>query len=551
MLMSRFSLPFRSCLFTLSNIVSIHCTAAGKPYRLHARSYAFIAVTEGSGSAVIDGRHHRVVKGSCFLLSPNTLFNASAGKTSELRMYELSFHAMPTEAGTGRNDSSKDDQLSFTPHGELNAKPFGKVAGMLEELYRHRSPQDELAQFKQHLRLQELLYELYRSNYSPNDQLQSREAVRRSIDSLHRMDAAAINIEVLAKQANIGTRQYAHLFKQLTGRSPLDYITELRLNEAKKQLLTSNESLQEIAQSTGFKDVYYFSRRFKQMVGQPPRQYVRNKRQTLRVVALYYANVLLSIGVKPIAANLTWWGGSVFLKEMEKGIVDIGSAPSLETVSQLEPDLIIMNDNSDTDYASMSKVAPTVILPYEGRRNIFEDTQIIGELINKPNAAGELKLRFERRAAAVREKLNGIVSRQTTAVIVRFESGGRRFSVFGDNYGRGGWPIYRGLQLGIPEPVQRHVIDSGLQIMQALPLEELPKYAGNADYLFVVDEGEGIEYVEDNPIWQRLPAVERGRVHILEKASFSYFDPISIEGQLELLAQLLMERPGYKALSRI
>ncbi len=102
-----------------------------------------------------------------------------------------------------------------------------------------------------------------------------------------------------------------------------------------------------------------------------------------------------------------------------------------------------------------------------------------------------------------------------------------------------GWPIYRGLRFGIPEYVQRQAIDSGLQIVQNLPLEKLPLYAANADYLFVSDEGEGIRYVQDNPIWRSLPAVEQGRAYVLDRASFSYFDPISIEGQFELLAQLL------------
>jgi iron complex transport system substrate-binding protein len=541
--MSRLFLPFRSFLFTFSSIVDIRCVAAGKPDRLHTETHVLIAVTQGCGSAIIDGRRHRVVKGSCFLLPPHTLIAVGADDDSPLRIYVLSFHAVPAaQTAMERSDPAEVAELSFTPHGELNAKPFGRFAGMLDELYRDRSPQDELEEFKQHVRLQELLYELYRGNSSSNDQVQSREAVRRSIDSLHRLDVTVSSVDALARQANIGIRQYTHLFKQLTGQSPLDYITELRLNEAKKQLLVSNESLQQIALSAGFKDVYYFSRRFKQMVGQSPKQYVRHTRLRLRVVALYYANVLLSIGVKPIGANLTWWGGSLFLREMEKDIVDIGSAPTLESVSRLEPDLIIMNDINDADYASLSKIAPTFMLPYEGRRSIYEDARLIGELINKPKAADELQSRFERRAAAARERLTGIVNRQDTAVIVRFEREGRRFSVFGDNYGRGGWPIYRGLQLSIPETVQRQAIDSGLQIIQDLPLENLPMYAGSADYLFVVNEGEGIQHVENSAIWQSLPAVEHGRVHVLDSETFSYFDPISIEGQLDLIAQLLAER---------
>ncbi|RXZ83772.1 helix-turn-helix domain-containing protein [Paenibacillaceae bacterium] len=538
--MSRLSLPFRSFLFTLDNISEIAFDAAGKPDRLHTDTPVLMLAVQGRGTAVIDGRRHRLGKGSCFLLPPRTLLEASADTDSPLRVYWLAFQAAPVDAGA-------NGELSFSSYGELNAQPIAKLAGMFDELYRVRSSRDELIQFRQHIRLQELLYELARSNYAQNDRHPSKEAVRRTIDGLHRLNAVAANVEDLAKQANIGKRQYTHLFKQLTGKSPVDYITDLRLNWAKKELLTSNESIQQIAQGAGFKDVYYFSRRFKQWVGQSPKQYVSHTRQGIRVVALYYANVLLSIGVKPIGANLTWWGGSAFLREQEQDIVDIGIEPSLEALSRLKPDLILINDYHNADYALLSQIAPTVMLPYEGGRSIYEDARLIGKLINKPQASEELQLRFERLAAEAREKLTGIVSRQATAAIVRFEQEGRRFTVFGDNYGRGGWPIYRGLRLGIPEPVRRCAIDSGLQIVQDLPIDELPTYAGSADYLFVADEGEGIEHVRNSPVWLSLPAVTQGRAHVLDQANFSYFDPISIEGQLGLLVQLLSERQKQSA----
>jgi len=535
--MGRLSLPFSSYLFTLVDISQISCSSSDHPDRLHARTHVFVATLQGSGGAVIDGRRRRLTRASCFLLSPDTLFDVFSDNASELKLVWLSFRAAPVAEEEGGHTAAAP--FDCPPYEELNAQPFAQIAGRLEELLRHRDEEEELARFKQHLRLQELLYELCRSSSDPGGQLQSREAVRRSIDRLHRLDLADMSVDALARQANIGARQYTHLFKQLTGKSPVDYMTELRLNQAKKQLLTSNESLQRIAQRAGFKDVYYFSRRFKQMVGQSPKQYVRNTREGMRIVALYYANVLLSIGVKPIGANLTWWGGSTFLQEMEQGIVDIGCEPSLEAVSRLEPDLILMNDANLSNYGAMSKIAPTVLLPYEGQRNIFEDVRLIGRLINRPHAADELESRFELRAAEVRERLSGIVGRQPVAAIVRFEREGREFSVFGDNYGRSGWPIYRGLRFGIPEYVQRQAIDSGLQIVQNLPLEKLPLYAANAEYLFVSDEGEGIRHVQDNPIWRSLPAVEQGRAYVLDRASFSFFDPISIEGQLELLAQLL------------
>jgi len=534
--MSRLSLPFRSYLFTLDHVSRFDFGAAGKPDRLLSETPVLLFVPLGKGSAVANGRRHRLAKGSCFLLPPRTLLEAAADSDSSLRVYWLAFRAIPAAEDAG-------GEAIFAPYGELNAQPVSKLASLLDEMYLDRSSRDELVRFKQHVRLQELLYELAKANQAPQDRQSSKEAVRRTIDELHRLNDTSASVEDLAKRANLGKRQYAHLFKQLTGKSPVDYATDLRLNWAKKELLTSKDSIQRIAQRAGFKDAYYFSRRFKQRVGRSPKQYVSQKRQGLRVVALYYANVLLSIGVKPVGANLTWWGGSEFLREHERDIEDVGYAPSLEAVARLEPDLILINDHNGDDYAALSRIAPTFLLPYEGGRSVYEDARLIGELMNKPHAAEELQARFEQKAAEAREKLAGIVDGRASAAIVRFEREGLRFSVFGDNYGRGGWPIYRGLRLGVPEPVQRRVIDSGLQILQDLPIDELPEYAGSADYLFVIDEGEGIKHVRNDPAWLGLPAVSQGRTFVLDRAGFSYFDPISIEGQLERLVRLLSDKP--------
>ncbi|BBI30716.1 helix-turn-helix domain-containing protein [Cohnella abietis] len=535
--MSRLSLTSPYCLFLLSEIADIHLSSDDKPDMLHTHTYTLIAVTQGNGSAIVDGQRRRLLLGSCFMIPPHTILVTAAESGNKLRMYRLAFQVIPVESDAVPLGNTEQ---GLPLYSELSTQPFGQLKAMLRELHRHQNATDELTRFKQQIRLQEILYELYRQNDTQDLQIQSKEAVRRSIDLLHQEGGAQTSVNLLARQANIGVRQYTYLFKQLTGQSPLDYITELKINHAKRLLLISNDSLQQVAHYTGFKDVYYFSRRFKQIVGQSPKQYVSNTRREIRIVAFYYANVLISIGMLPIAANLTWWGGSYFLREQEEKIEDIGSTLSLEAISKLMPDLIIMNDSNLDDYASLSKIAPTVMIPYDSRRNIYEDTRLIGELVNKPHAANELQSRFEQLALEARRRLSSIVSLQPMAAIVRFEREGSRFSIFGDNYGRSGWPIYHGLQFRIPESIQEQLMDSGIQILQDIPLEKLPTYTENADFLFIIDEEEGTKYIAENPIWINLPAVKQGRVYVLDFERFSYFDPLSIEGQLELLTQMLL-----------
>ncbi|GAA3406040.1 ABC transporter substrate-binding protein [Paenibacillus hodogayensis] len=257
-----------------------------------------------------------------------------------------------------------------------------------------------------------------------------------------------------------------------------------------------------------------------------------------RIVALYYHHMLLALDEKPVGANLAWWGGSPFLKQQESGIKDVGGPPSLEVVVGLQPDLIIMNSNNANDYEQFSKIAPSVLIPYDANRSAYDDAKLVAELIGKPQVADQLAARFEQKASAARKSLADTIGGGKKAAIVRADGKGDSFSVFGDNYGRGGWPIYRGLKFVVTDKM-KEAITSGKQIVQKLSLEQLSDYVGDADYLFLSDEGEGTEQLKASSVWKSLPAVKNGKVIELSKAQFFYFDPISIEGQLDVITQLL------------
>ena len=70
-------------------------------------------------------------------------------------------------------------------------------------------------------------------------------------------------------------------FKKSTGVSMLEYLTNLRINFAKK-LLKENESLgytvAQISLMSGFDDIGYFSRVFRRKTGFSPSQYMRKER---------------------------------------------------------------------------------------------------------------------------------------------------------------------------------------------------------------------------------------------------------------------------------
>lgn len=76
------------------------------------------------------------------------------------------------------------------------------------------------------------------------------------------------------KKSGYSTDHFRRCFKEETGATPLEYLTALRVNRAKKLLrATPYQSIDSIAAGCGFSDGFYFSRVFKKHSGVSPREY--------------------------------------------------------------------------------------------------------------------------------------------------------------------------------------------------------------------------------------------------------------------------------------
>ena len=81
--------------------------------------------------------------------------------------------------------------------------------------------------------------------------------------------------KTLASACGIGESYFQKLFKEQYGVSPKRYIIQLRINHACDLLRTERYSVTQIAELSGFSDVYFFSRQFKEYVGIAPTQFAK------------------------------------------------------------------------------------------------------------------------------------------------------------------------------------------------------------------------------------------------------------------------------------
>ncbi len=80
----------------------------------------------------------------------------------------------------------------------------------------------------------------------------------------------------LCEDHNMNPSYVSQIFKKELGTSFTQYLTDLRINYAKKLLTTTGDTIFEISSEVGYEQDYYFSKRFKIETGLTPRQY-RNK----------------------------------------------------------------------------------------------------------------------------------------------------------------------------------------------------------------------------------------------------------------------------------
>lgn len=80
----------------------------------------------------------------------------------------------------------------------------------------------------------------------------------------------SLSLSVLSEHFALSQSYICRLFKKELSLKPSEYINRVRISAAKAMLLETDMTITEIAEKSGYSDVYYFSRVFKKIIGMSP-----------------------------------------------------------------------------------------------------------------------------------------------------------------------------------------------------------------------------------------------------------------------------------------
>jgi len=88
-----------------------------------------------------------------------------------------------------------------------------------------------------------------------------------------------ITLTDIAEHVYLNSAYFSTLFKQKVGKTFIEYVTDLRIEDAKKRLASTDEKIASVADATGFSNIRHFNRVFKNETGLVPKEYRERVRQ--------------------------------------------------------------------------------------------------------------------------------------------------------------------------------------------------------------------------------------------------------------------------------
>ncbi|SFB86819.1 AraC-type DNA-binding protein [Algibacter lectus] len=236
-------------------------------------------IIEGEGTLVIGDSINQFGKGDILIIGSNLphVFKNDDQSATSSQMYSLFF----TKTSFGNHFFELEELKELQPFFKRSKHGF-KATSHIKLIKEYFFKLEDSSKFKRFIILLELLkitskshYKslssfVYEKEYSDNEGYRMRNVFEFTMNNFNQ----DITLNTIAEIANMTKNAFCKYFKKRTNKTYIQFLNELRIEQACKLLLANNDfSIIEIAEASGFKNISNFNRQFKAIKKVNPSEY--------------------------------------------------------------------------------------------------------------------------------------------------------------------------------------------------------------------------------------------------------------------------------------
>lgn len=236
----------------------------------HDDRLEIVFIVKGSGSHLIGNTRYQTKAGDILIFNRGVIHDEMAEVNSDMVVYCCGIKNLQIK---GMEENCLFDMLS--PAVIASGDKRELIEKTLDTMFLY--VRDNLAAANENCRyllasLLTTIIRLPREKIKPISykRLTLVEQVKHYIDQHYQEE---LTLQDIALRFNVSPYYLAHLFKEQTNFSPIQYMIRRRIGEAQSLLINTNHSVTRIASLVGYDNANYFSTLFSKMIGISPSSY--------------------------------------------------------------------------------------------------------------------------------------------------------------------------------------------------------------------------------------------------------------------------------------
>ncbi|AYW46731.1 AraC family transcriptional regulator [Tetragenococcus koreensis] len=243
------------------------------PLHEHCNHCELVIILNGKGRMIINDKIHYVERGDVIIYNSKTLHEEFSNAQSPIEFIYFGIRSLKIK------ELEDNTILPIKCNPKMNmGKYFPTIETLVSLIYKEFSDKKEGFESICSAQLSTIIHLIHRVSFRNERKNKfepiNSQLIKKYLDENYKKE---LQLKDIAKEFNISTYYLSHLFFESYQVSPINYINNRRIGEAKLLLLNTNKKIKEIANLLGYTDENYFSHFFKNKTGESPLNYKKNE----------------------------------------------------------------------------------------------------------------------------------------------------------------------------------------------------------------------------------------------------------------------------------